>query len=272
MAWAIPIVRTIRPIGPFCRAKTCSTAAPTFDLAPFARETLTAEGRPAASSGRSGNAGRCLRGASRSFTPVGRVGPHVARGVVLRDKVGELRSVVPGRVGCGPGADSPCRRSMATWFLYPKAGTARSMRGEPSSEGFAYENFTVQRASRSFCATFAGLSFQASGIRPARISAFSPSELRCLGAGMIVASRIRPPMARKPAFLSAASQAANSTSTAGFPPTLARVSASRKVQIVFASGIGSESPSPAETHEGEPVIDQQLGPLVRKRVARLQDH
>ena len=110
-----------------------------------------------------------------------------------------------GRVGCLQVRISPWRRSIATWFLYPKAGTAMSMRGEPSSEGFAFENFTVQRASRSFCASFAGLSFQASGMRPARISAFSPSVFRCFGAGMIVASTICPPMARKPAFLSAVS-------------------------------------------------------------------
>ena len=80
-----------------------------------------------------------------------------------------------------------------------------SMRGEPSSEGFALENLTVQRASRSFCASLAGLSFQLSGMRPARISAFSPSVLRCLGAETIVASMIYPPMARNPALVSAAS-------------------------------------------------------------------
>jgi hypothetical protein len=31
VARAIPMVRTTRPIGPFWRAKTCSTAARTFD-------------------------------------------------------------------------------------------------------------------------------------------------------------------------------------------------------------------------------------------------
>ena len=93
---------------------------------------------------------------------------------------------------------------MPTWFLYPKAGTARSMRSDPSSEGLAFENFTVQRASRSFWASLAGLSFQACGIRPALISAFSPSLLRCLGAATIEASMIWPPMARNPALVSAA--------------------------------------------------------------------
>src|SRR5215208_1695655 len=36
-ALARPIVRTTSPIGPFSCANTCSTAARTFDLAPFAR-------------------------------------------------------------------------------------------------------------------------------------------------------------------------------------------------------------------------------------------
>ena len=133
---------------------------------------------------------------------------------------------------------------MPTWFLYPKAGTAMSMRGEPSSDGLALENLTVQRASRSFCASLAGLSFHASGMRPALISVFSPSVLRCFGCGDD----------RRVDDLSAHRQ------EAGLPqrrvvgakqhldrrlsPDLARVSASRKVQIVFASGTGSDSPSP----------------------------
>ena len=45
-ARAIPIVRTTSPIGPFWRAKTCSMAARTFDLALFARATLIGMGRP----------------------------------------------------------------------------------------------------------------------------------------------------------------------------------------------------------------------------------
>ena len=41
-----PRTKARGPIGPFCRAKTCSTAALTLDLAPLARETLTDMGRP----------------------------------------------------------------------------------------------------------------------------------------------------------------------------------------------------------------------------------
>jgi len=51
----------------------------------------------------------------------------------------------------------------------------------PSSSTLALENFTVHRASRSFCLSFAGLSFQESGILPALISAFSSSVFLCLG-------------------------------------------------------------------------------------------
>lgn len=68
------------------------------------------------------------------------------------------------------------------------------LRSLPSSSTLAFENFTVHRASRSFCLSFADLSFQASGSLPA--SAFSSSVFPCFGAATIVASTIYPPMAR----------------------------------------------------------------------------
>ena len=43
-ALAKPIMRTTSPIGPFCRAKTCSTAARTFDFSPLAQATFLAIG------------------------------------------------------------------------------------------------------------------------------------------------------------------------------------------------------------------------------------
>src|SRR5690606_12084990 len=75
-------------------------------------------------------------------------------------------------------------------------------------------DFTVQRASRSFCRIFAGLSFQASGILPALMSAFSSSVFLCFGAAMTVASTICPPMARYPALARCLSKRANRFSTA----------------------------------------------------------
>jgi hypothetical protein len=82
----------------------------------------------------------------------------------------------------------------------------------------------------------AGLLAHSAGMRPSLMSRFSPSVLRCLGAATIVASMICPPLARKPAADSAPSKRANRTSIAGLPSSRARVSASRKVQIVLASG------------------------------------
>ena len=55
---------------------------------------------------------------------------------------------------------------------------------------------------------------------------------------------IWPLIARNPAAVSAASKRSNRTSIAGLPAILARVSASRKVQIVLASGTVSASPRP----------------------------
>ena len=45
-ARARPIVRTTSLIGPFSCANTCSTAARTFYLAPFARAVLAGMGLP----------------------------------------------------------------------------------------------------------------------------------------------------------------------------------------------------------------------------------
>jgi hypothetical protein len=60
--------------------------------------------------------------------------------------------------------------------------------------------FNVQRASRSFSASLAGLSFQSSGIWPSLIAFFSSSAWRCRGAATIVASgdRALKPQAQKP--------------------------------------------------------------------------
>ena len=70
-----------------------------------------------------------------------------------------------------------------------------STRFAPPSTGLALVYFTVQRASRSFCASFAGFRAQASGMRPSYSARFSSSVLRCFGAATTVASTICPPMA-----------------------------------------------------------------------------
>src|SRR3954463_9625505 len=121
---------------------------------------------------------------------VGRVGHRSLAVLSFETRFDSCAPSWRGAVVAAPGRVRPCRRSMPMWFLYPNAGTARSMRGDPSSEGFAFENLTVQRASRSFCASFAGWSFHASGMRPALRSAFSAVVLRCFGAATIEASMI----------------------------------------------------------------------------------
>ena len=45
-ALALPMVRTTSAIGPFCRAKTCSTAERIADLRAFARRVRSAIARP----------------------------------------------------------------------------------------------------------------------------------------------------------------------------------------------------------------------------------
>src|ERR1700683_5429066 len=85
----------------------------------------------------------------------------------------------------------------------------------------------------------AGFFAHSNGMRPSLISRFSPSVLRCFGAATIVASMLWPPIARNPAAERRAAKRLNRTSIAGVP-----LSASRKVQIVFASGTVSASLSP----------------------------
>ena len=46
VARAMPMVRTNNPIGPFCRAKTCSIAERTRDFAALARAVRRDIGRP----------------------------------------------------------------------------------------------------------------------------------------------------------------------------------------------------------------------------------
>ncbi len=85
----------------------------------------------------------------------------------------------------------------ADMVLVAKGGIARSTRFAPSSAGLALVNLTVPRASRSFRASLAGLTFQSSGMRPSLIAFFSASALRCLEAATIVASMIWPPVASR---------------------------------------------------------------------------
>ncbi|MBC7159889.1 MAG: hypothetical protein H5U21_07560, partial [Porphyrobacter sp.] len=69
----------------------------------------------------------------------------------------------------------------------------------PSAKARALANFSVQRASVSFCAALAGFSGQISAaLLPASIASFSAAMVRCLGAATSVASTICPPIGRQP--------------------------------------------------------------------------
>ena len=66
-----------------------------------------------------------------------------------------------------------------------------SVPGLPPGSGRALANFSVQRASVSFCAALAGWSGQTSAaLLPALIAPFSAAVLRYLGAATSVASTI----------------------------------------------------------------------------------
>jgi len=82
---------------------------------------------------------------------------------------------------------------------------------------------------------FGGAALPILGMCSALIPFLSASVFRCLGPATIVASMICPPMARKPAFVSAASKSLNRTSMADLPSIIDLVNASRKFQIELAS-------------------------------------
>src|SRR3954463_7190819 len=133
---------------------------------------------------------------------MGRIAPYIAACICLRDQAGQLGPVVTGRVRHRPGADQAVTTIDADMVLVAEGGRRQVDARRPV---VGRDHFTVQRASRSFCASLAGLSAHPAGMRPSLMSRFSASVLRCLGAAMMEASTIWPPIARKPARDRAAS-------------------------------------------------------------------
>lgn len=84
--------------------------------------------------------------------------------------------------------------------VQPKVGIGKATIGaEPSGFGLALVNFTVQRASASFCAALASLSGHISAaVLPALIPALSALVFRCRGAGIRLASTTDPAFRRAP--------------------------------------------------------------------------
>ena len=113
------------------------------------------------------------------------------------------------------------------------------MRGEPSSAGLAFDHFTVQRASRSFCDD-GGVDDLASHRQEA-----------CPSQGCLVGPEQH--LDRGPA-----AQGGTRQRLAEGPD---------RVRVRHRIG----QPEPEKAHERKPVLDQELGPLVRQAVAGLQD-
>ena len=150
-------------------------------------------------------------------------------------------SVVTGRVRHRPGADQAhdddqCRHGSCSRRRAPPGPCAAS-RPRPV---LAFDHFTVQRASRSFCASLAGLSAPPGRDPPSLMSRFSASVFRCFGAAMMEASNDSgSPSPGSLPESRLASSAPKQHLDRRPAPSVARVSASRNVQIVFASGTGS---------------------------------
>ena len=106
LARAIPMVRMNRPIGPFCRAKTCSTAERTADLRALAGAVRHGIGLPL---GFLRWICERSKAAEEEFlvgpAATGGVGPDVAGGVVRVEEPGEQCPIVAGGVGDCPAAE-----------------------------------------------------------------------------------------------------------------------------------------------------------------------
>ena len=129
--------------------------------------------------------------------PIGGVGPHRARRVGLVEKpLAQATTLVGGGVGCAPFADEAEATIDRDMVLVSKCRDRQiDQRRRAFSLGLALVNFTVQRASRSFWRSLAGLSFHWSGTRPSLIAFFSSSVLRWRGAATRLASTIWPDIA-----------------------------------------------------------------------------
>ena len=190
------MVRTTRPMGPFCRAKTCLTAERTRDLAALASAVRRGIGRPWASCGEGMSAGRSWPARLHSSSTDTTCPPRPKRPYW---SCRSTRSAVPHRAARhrsssrsgSTHADGRSRRGscgqIPEWRDQPPAhcrpASALPRGTSPSS----------QRASVSFCAALAGSSGPISAaLWPVLIAAFSASVCRCRGAAIRLASMICP--------------------------------------------------------------------------------
>jgi hypothetical protein len=96
------------------------------------------------------------------------------------------------RKGSRPLTDEPERLVDRYLVLVAEGGNGEIYRRQAAilAGGRALLYLTGHRASRSFLAILAALSFQSSGMRPSRIAAFCVIVLRCLGSATIVDATI----------------------------------------------------------------------------------
>ena len=123
------------------------------------------------------------------------VGPDPAAGVGLVEQAGQLRAVVAGGVGGGPGADQPVAAVDADMVLVAehRDGDVDALRAVRRRLGLGVFHRPARVA--VLLRQLGGLRAQASGMRPSFSARFSSSVLRCFGAATTVASTICPPMA-----------------------------------------------------------------------------
>ena len=144
----MPMVRTKRPIGPFWRAKTCSTRRGPWTWRCSRERRLPASACPSASCGGCADEPASTRCFSLAFD-----GRRYRRRP--RCRCSSLRSgsaVAPrrgARVGRDPGPISPCRRSMLMWFLSRRPGSPDRCAANRRRQA-SLSTASLQRASRSF--------------------------------------------------------------------------------------------------------------------------
>ena len=136
----------------------------------------------------------------------------------------------------------------------------------PSGLALALLNLTVQRASRSFCRSFAGLAFQASGMRPSLIAFFSSPVLRGLGAWDQRSVDDLPAHGDVPGLAQRRVEPVEQQLDRLGPGQLLAEQPDR-------AGVGNPvgQAQPEKPHERQAVVDQKLAPLVGEGVRRL-DH
>ena len=146
-----------------------------------------------------------------------------------------------------------------------------STRFAPSADGLAFEYFTVQRASRSFCASLAGLERPGLGdaaLLQRPLLVLGVALLRRRHHGRVDDLPAHGDVARSLEHrVEAPEQRLDRRDAADRGPRQRLAEGPDRVRVRHPV----RQRQPEKAHEREPVLDEILGPLVRQRVAGLQD-